>query len=69
MKAVKFAAIAFSVVFLMLPGLVFTLQGANILRGSSFMVGDPLWIAIGLAMLIAGGAIFYFANRKPRADS
>jgi len=68
MKVLKGAAIVFSILFLMLPGLVFTLQGANILRGSSFMVNNPQWLIIGLAMLAAGGLIFYFASRKRRDD-
>lgn len=38
---------------LILPGAVFTLQGANILPGS-FMTGDPTWLVIGLIMVAAG---------------
>jgi hypothetical protein len=38
---------------LILPGAIFTLQGANILPGS-FMTGDPTWLVIGLIMVAAG---------------
>ena len=69
MKLAKMGLAAFSVVFLMIPGFIFTLQGANVIRSSSPMTGDPLWIAIGLGMLVAGGVVFYFANRKPPASA
>jgi hypothetical protein len=35
-----------------LVGLVWTLQGANLLPGS-FMTGDPFWLAAGLALIAA----------------
>jgi hypothetical protein len=35
-------------------GLVWIGQGSGFLRGSSFMVGDPRWIAIGLVAAIVG---------------
>jgi hypothetical protein len=35
-----------------LVGLVWTLQGANLLPGS-FMTGDPFWLAAGLALIVA----------------
>lgn|GEM_PF-3321697 len=37
---------------LFLAGATFTLQGLGILKGSSFMVGDPLWAVIGSALVI-----------------
>jgi hypothetical protein len=38
-----------------LVGLVWTLQGANLLPGS-FMTGDPFWLAAGLALIsVAAG--------------
>lgn len=37
-------------------GLVWIGQGLGLIRGSSFMVDDPLWAVAGLALL-AGGVI------------
>lgn len=49
-------------VLLFLAGLVWFLQGVNILPGS-YMTGDPQWaINGGIAMLI-GGVMLYFARR------
>ena len=56
--------IAACLIFLILPGFVFSLQGANVIISSSSMTGDPKWIAIGVAMMLAGGAVLYFTNRK-----
>jgi len=38
---------------LFLAGATFILQGLGILKGSSFMVGDPLWAVIGSGLVIA----------------
>ena len=38
-----------------LVGLVWSLQGANVLPGS-FMTGDPFWLAAGLALIAAAAA-------------
>ena len=35
-------------------GLVWIGQGSGLLRGSSFMVGDPLWIVLGLLAVAVG---------------
>ena len=35
-------------------GGVWIAQGSGLLRGSSFMVGDPRWIAIGVVVAIVG---------------
>lgn len=49
-------------ILLFLAGLVWFLQGVNILPGS-YMTGDPQWaINGGIAMLI-GGIMLYFARR------
>lgn len=50
-------------VLIFLPGLVFFLQGINILPGS-FMTGDPQWAINGAVMMAVALAIFYFANRR-----
>ena len=47
-------------------GLIWALQGANILPGS-FMTGDPFWLVVGTICILAGAAILYFVNRKAGA--
>jgi hypothetical protein len=49
-----------------LVGLVFTLQGLGTPIGHSFMIGDPRWTAIGLAMLAGAGAFAWRAIRRSR---
>ena len=46
-----------------LAGLVFFLQGINILPGS-VMTGDPQWAVNGGIMMVLALGIFYFANRR-----
>jgi len=41
---------------LVLIGLVWTLQGANVL-GGSFMTGSTLWLVVGLVLLALGIAL------------
>ena len=51
-------------VLLFLTGLVFFLQGINILPGSS-MTGDPQWaINGGVVMLVAAGIFIWVLRRK-----
>ena len=42
---------------LIATGLVWIGQGTGLLRGSSFMVGDPLWAWIGAAAVVAGAVV------------
>jgi F0F1-type ATP synthase assembly protein I len=46
-------------------GAIFVGQGLGILRGSSFMVGDPRWAIIG-ALLVALGASLAWRARPQR---
>ena len=46
-----------------LSGLVFFLQGINVLPGT-FMRGDPQWSINGGIMMAVALVIFYFANRR-----
>jgi hypothetical protein len=46
-----------------LGGLVFLLQGINILPGS-FMTGDPQWAINGAIMMAVALGLFFFANRR-----
>ncbi|MEN3302570.1 hypothetical protein [Pseudonocardia sp.] len=55
-------------VVLVLIGLVWTLQGANVI-GGSFMTGSRLWLVIGVVCVIAGVALVaraISARRTPR---
>ena len=46
-----------------LAGLIWFLQGVNILPGS-FMTGNPQWAINGAIMMAAALLIFFFANRR-----
>lgn len=50
-------------VLLGLPGLIFFLQGINVLPGSG-MTGDPKWAVIGGVMVVVAAGLFWFANRR-----
>jgi hypothetical protein len=50
-------------VLVFLAGLVWFLQGVNILPGS-YMTGDPQWAINGAIMMVVGGGLFWFARRK-----
>jgi hypothetical protein len=47
-------------------GLVWIGQGLGVLRGSSFMVDDLRWAAIGAILLVVGGIIAISAWRTRR---
>ncbi len=48
-------------VLLFLPGLVFFLQGINVLPGS-YMTGDPQWAINGGIMMVIAIGLAVFAN-------
>jgi len=50
-------------VLLFLAGLVWFLQGINVLPGS-FMSGDPQWAINGVIMMVIALVLFFFANRR-----
>jgi len=50
-------------VLLMLSGIIWILQGVNILPGS-FMTGDPQWAINGAITALIGAGLFWFARRK-----
>ena len=50
-------------VLVFLAGLIWFLQGINILPGS-FMTGDPQWAINGGIMMVVSGGVFWFVNRK-----
>ena len=50
---------------LIVVGAIFVGQGAGILRGSSFMVGDGRWAVIGIALIAVGIAMAWLMRRQP----
>jgi uncharacterized membrane protein HdeD (DUF308 family) len=52
---------------LVLIGLVWSLQGLNLL-GGSFMTGQLKWLIIGIIVAIAGIALLYWTNVRHRPN-
>ncbi len=52
-------------ILMALIGVVWFLQGINILPGS-FMTGDPKWAVAGVVMLIIGGGLIVYGVRARR---
>jgi hypothetical protein len=50
---------------MLLIGVVWILQGINILPGS-FMTGDPKWAVFGAGLVVLGAALTWWLNRRPR---
>jgi hypothetical protein len=44
-------------------GLVWMAQGSGLLQGSSFMVGDPLWLVLGIVAVAVGLGLMWFGLR------
>lgn len=55
-------------IILVALGLVWVGQGTGLLAGRSFMVGDPLWTAIGAACVVVGLAFAWLEIRRRRAS-
>ena len=54
-------------VVLALVGGTWLLQGAGLIAGKSFMVGDPMWAILGLALIaVAGLYLVWPTLRRPR---
>ena len=53
-------------IILVALGLVWVGQGSGVLKGSSFMVGDPTWTAIGLACVAGGLGLAALEIRRRR---
>lgn len=47
-------------VLLLLIGLVWVLQGADVMKGSQLMSGKPMWLVIGIVVAVAGLVLGYF---------
>jgi drug/metabolite transporter (DMT)-like permease len=54
-------------VILILVGIVFFLQGINILLGS-FMSGEPLYSLLGILLVVVGMIILAFTNRRSKGE-
>jgi hypothetical protein len=54
-------------IILLATGLVWIGQGTGLLKGRSFMVGDPLWTVIGAACVVTGLALGWLEVRSRRA--
>ena len=52
---------------LVLLGVVWSLQGLNLL-GGSFMTGRPQWLIIGIIVAIVGIAMLYWINVRHRPN-
>jgi hypothetical protein len=50
-------------VLVFLSGLVWFLQGLNLLPGS-FMSGNPQWSINGAIAMVIGGGLFWFVRRR-----
>jgi hypothetical protein len=51
-------------VIIIATGLVWIGQGSGLLRGSSFMVGDPLWVVLGLLAVAVGVGFLVVGLRR-----
>lgn len=58
---------AFVSFVLIAAGLVWIGQGTGLLKGGSFMVGDPRWTAIGIVCVVAGALLAIREVRRRRA--
>jgi hypothetical protein len=52
-------------VVLVAVGLVWIGQGLGLLRGNSFMVDEPLWALIGVALVAAGTWLAWLRRGQP----
>ncbi len=53
-------------VLALLVGLVWTLQGTNVI-GGSVMSGSSFWLAVGVVLLVVGVASLVWGARSPGA--
>ncbi len=59
----KIAAVVGGALVLVM-GLVWTLQGAGVLTGSSPMVGVQLWVFLGIITMLIGAVITWVGLRR-----
>ena len=46
-------------ILLLLIGVVWILQGADVMKGSQLMSGKPMWLVIGIVVAVAGLVLGY----------
>jgi hypothetical protein len=63
MKITKTTILNIFAVLLMLAGIIWALQGLNLLPGT-FMRGDPQWAINGAITALIGTGLFWVANRN-----
>ena len=63
MKALRVLATILSGPMLLI-GVIWVLQGLNVLPGS-FMTGHIIWAIYGAPLALAGGALVWWVNRRP----
>jgi hypothetical protein len=63
MRALRVLATIFAGPFILI-GIIWVLQGINILPGS-FMTGDITWALIGAPLALVGVALVWWVNRRP----
>lgn len=54
-------------VILILVGVIWTLQGSNILPGS-FMTGQTEWFVAGVVMMVVGAAVGRYARNQQNIE-
>lgn len=54
---------------LVVVGLIWIGQGSGLLRGSSFMVGEPFWAVLGAVVVVVGAILLVSAWRNSRPDA
>ena len=50
-------------ILIILSGIIWVLQGTNILPGS-YMTGNPQWTINGVIAIVIGGVTIYFARSR-----
>jgi uncharacterized membrane protein len=60
-------ALAVVGIIVLIVGIVFAGQGANIIPGSS-MTGDRTWLVIGAVVAVVGIIVIVLALRRPGSD-
>ena len=63
MNDAKITILNIFAVLLMLAGVIWALQGLNLLPGT-FMRGDPQWVINGALTSLVGAGLFWVANQK-----
>jgi len=56
-------AVAILGVLLLLAGVVFSLQGADVITGSSLMSGNPTYIYVGAVVALIGLVLLFWSAR------